>query len=202
MNILCRAPLSKSMPEAVSRPEGEAALNHAGAQRSWASAPGFVGDLGQKMGIGQMAVDAGELLVVGLLPGGSHLFHAVAGRAEFWIPGAVIPDHRQGGDDDADDDTGGKGFLSAGWRYLVIFPASFGSRWRVLDRKRRWQTENRWKPGSCQPQSSVPFRGRPAVGGSGQIKGVICWKSCDSIINEGQAYAYRQDQHLGTDGAR
>jgi len=62
---------------------------------------GFIGELYRDVAVGKVAFDAGELLVLGLLPRGGHVLHAVAGHAEDRTPGGVVTRDGSQGDQDA-----------------------------------------------------------------------------------------------------
>jgi len=50
----------------------------------------FIGYLYGDVAVGEVAFDAGELLVLGLLPRRTHILHTVTGHAEDGTPGSVV----------------------------------------------------------------------------------------------------------------
>jgi len=68
----------------------------------------FIGNLTDEVGIGEMAVDAGELLVGGCLPSGVNEIHAVAGSAHPGTARGLIPADQDGHEDYAGNDAGGQ----------------------------------------------------------------------------------------------
>jgi len=64
---------------------------------------GFIGDLPDDIAVRQMAFNACELLVAGLLPLNADVFHAVTGYAEGRASGCMIPPHGEHSEQDADE---------------------------------------------------------------------------------------------------
>lgn len=67
---------------------------------------GLVGDLDDKVVVGQVAFDTGKLFMIGLLPAIANMFHAVTSDAELGASRSVIANCRECRNEDAYYDAG------------------------------------------------------------------------------------------------
>jgi len=83
----------------------------------------FVGDLTDDVGIGEMTLDAGKLLVGGVLPLAVNVIHAVARPADKGIARCMITAEHDGNKDGTGDNARRKEYLRG--QADDVFPAHF-----------------------------------------------------------------------------
>jgi hypothetical protein len=72
---------------------------------------GLIGELSEDMGIGEVTLDAGKLLVVGYLPAAVNVVHAVTAPADLGAARGVVTADRDGHEERTGDDACGQEFL-------------------------------------------------------------------------------------------